>query len=329
MIRRLLTALALLPAILLIGCTAPRGHAHHRTAFDTRSTPQATRDLRGAVESDAPFDEALVSWDIRVPPGGAARLEARVARDGVWSDWMALAVRGEPSLLAPPVRSSGQDRVDVDLLLCRPAAEQLEWRVTTAGSAPVDLRSVWVTTTRTGQGRPISTRKPATFAHPVPHRSQREGGDDLAGRLCSPTAVAMVLGARGVDIGVADMAARVYDAEFDLYGNWLNNTLAACELGVPMHTTRIADWAEAEAFLRHGPIVVSLRAFRAEELEGAGYSSDSGHLIVLRGFDARGGVLVRDPAFSEPDQADRVYRRDQLTRLWLLDKKGTAYVLAD
>lgn len=323
MSRRLLAALALLSAVMLVGCTAPRGHTHHRTTFDT---PQ---DLTGAVPSAGAFDEALISWDVRVPPGSAARLEARVARAGAWSDWMALAVRGEPSLLPPPVRTSGHDRVDVDLLLCQPAAEQLEWRVTTAGPGPVDLRSVWVTTTRNGQGRPISTRKPAAIAHPIPHRSQREGGDDLAGRLCSPTAVAMVLASRGVDIGVGDLAARVYDPEFDLYGNWLNNTLAACELGVPMHTTRITDWAEAETFLRRGPIVVSLRPFRAEELHGAGYASDSGHLIVLRGFDARGGVLVRDPAFSEPDQADRVYRRDQLTRLWLLDKRGTAYVPAD
>jgi hypothetical protein len=328
-IRRLPIAFALLLAVGLSGCAAPRGHAHQRTAFDAPAMARTPGGVTGAVTPAGPFDEALVSWDVRVPSGSAARLEARVARAGVWSDWMALAVRGDPSLLPPPLRTSGQDRVDVDLLLCRPPAEQLEWRVITAGPGPVETRSVWATTTRSGAGGPLSAHEPAAFAHPVPHRSQRDGGDHLAGRLCSPTAIAMVLGARGVDIGVADMAARVYDAEFDLYGNWLNNTLAACELGVPMHTTRIADWAEAESFLRRGPIVVSLRAFRADELDGAGYTSDSGHLIVLRGFDGRGGMLVRDPAFDDPDAADRVYRRDQLTRLWLLDKKGTAYVPAD
>jgi hypothetical protein len=165
--------------------------------------------------------------------------------------------------------------------------------------------------------------------HAVPHKAQRDGGEELGGRLCSPTAVAMVAASRGVDVPVADMAARVYDAEFDLYGNWVNNTLAASELGVPMHVTRIGSWEEAARFMRRGPIVISLPPFDERELTGAGYSSASGHLIVLHGFDGRGGVLVRDPAHGDEAEAARVYRRDELTRLWMIENKGTAYVLSE
>lgn len=328
----LIAALALCTIALAgAGCAGPGdAHRHERVVF----APDARAPVGSASLAAAPFDEALLSWDVRLDDGVGARLEARVRQDGRWSRWMTVAARGGGDVFdAGPLRRDGAAWVDIDVVMCDTPCDAIEWRVEAAGPGGgiggAAVRSVWLTATGVGAAGPYEPEPdPPAFAHEVPHKAQRDGGEELAGRLCSPTAVAMVLAAAGLEVGVVEMAALVHDAEFDIYGNWVNNTLAASELGVPMHVTRIGSWAEAEAFMRRGPIVISLPPFDERELDGAGYSSRSGHLIVLRGFDGRGGVLVRDPAHADPGEAARVYRRDQLTRLWLLRNKGTAYVPA-
>lgn len=312
---------------LLAGC-AQTGHRHTRSVTDPDARLHDNAPAIGsAIIESPPFDEALLSWDVRLGEGASAVLDAQVRRGGVWSAWLRIARRG-PAVCEPPRREDPLARIDVDMIVCREPADAIRWRVLSCGG-PAEVRTVWVTTTGVGLGEPLrDAAEPPAVAHPVPHKAQREGGEELGGRLCSPTAVAMVVESRGVPAEVGEMAARVHDADFDLYGNWVNNTLAACEMGVPMCLTRIRDWTETEAFLREGPVIVSLPPFSRRQLEGAGYSSASGHLIVLTGFDGAGGVLVRDPAHADPAEAARVYRRDQLTRLWLVENKGTAYVLA-
>lgn len=318
--------LAGLLAAVLAGCTTA-GHRHARFAADPeiRLDASGSRIESAAIGSPA-FDEAVLSWDIVLHDGASAALDASVLQGGVWSGWLRVARRGA-RVCVPPVREADSVRIDVDTVICREPAEAIRWRVSVC-DGPVTVRSVWVTTTGVGRGGAWTDEPhPGPVAHAVPHKAQRDGGAELGGRLCSPTAVAMVVESRGVPVGVGDMAERVYDADFDLYGNWVNNTLGACELGVPMRLTRIGSWAEARSFLEAGPIVVSLPPFRERELSGAGYSSASGHLIVISGLDEAGGVLVRDPAHPDAAGATRVYRRDQLTRLWLRENKGTAYVL--
>lgn len=332
-VRRTVALACVVAAGLLGGGCAARpaaGHAHTRTIERTDRVSASPGVVAEGIAKAGPFDEALLSWDIWLEPGVAARLEARVGRDAGWSDWLTIATRGDRDTPfdRPPLRRSGVDRVDVDMIVCETPADALEWRIVGAGEGSVRVNAVWVTTTAIAAGDAVGMAPPEPLSYAVPHRAQREGGAELGGRLCSPTAVAMVVSSRGVDIGVAEMAERVLDHEFDLYGNWVNNTLAASELGVPMRLTRIGSWAEARAFMQLGPIVVSLPPFDECDLIGAGYSSASGHLIVLRGFDGRGGVLVRDPAHERAEDAARTYRIEDLTRLWLVENKGTAYVLA-
>lgn len=326
--------LSLLSLVLLAqaACTATRAHRHQRFSDDVARTVAAPGVIESETLTPEPFDEALISWDISLGEGSAARLETRVARGGVWSEWLTLGVRGDREAAFPsePLRRSGGDRVDVDVLICQEPADQLAWRAVVAGDGSAEIRSVLVTTTGVARGQSFRMGpRPRPIAHTVPHMAQRDGGAELSGRLCSPTAVAMVIGSQGVDIGVKEMADRVYDHAFDLYGNWVNNTLAASELGVPMHATRVGSWAEAQEHLARGPMVISLPPFSKSELRGAGYRSRSGHLIVIRGFDKWGDVLVRDPAHAEATEAARTYRLDQVTRLWLVRNKGTAYVLTD
>ncbi|MEM9372652.1 MAG: C39 family peptidase [Planctomycetota bacterium] len=316
------------------GACAPRTHRHELLIDPSYTQPahageDGTWITNGAAHERSPFDEALLSWDVRLPDKQAGvRLEARVrSTGGLWSRWLSVARRGA-AVLPAPERDDPIAIVDVDMIVCGSVCDAIAWRVVGVGQSPPDISGVWITTTEIHGGAGVlQAAEPGLIEHDVPHRSQHEAGGTLGGRLCSPTSVAMVLASKGVDAPVLEVAERAYDSDFDLYGNWVNNTLASSELGVPMRVTRIGSWSEARRYLERGPIVVSLPPFHEQELAGAGYSSASGHLIVIAGLDDRGGVIVRDPAHGE--DSGRIYRRSQLTRLWLLKNKGTAYVLGE
>lgn len=150
----------------------------------------------------------------------------------------------------------------------------------------------------------------------------------LAGRLCSPASLSMVLAFHGVECPVGDLAARVRDPDADLYGNWPRNIQAAYELGVPGILTRFNCWkAVADHLSRGQPIIASIRAPRGV-LRNAPYRElNGGHLIVLTGLDGRGGVLVNDPAAGTAEQGQCVYSMRDLTKAWMELGNGTAYVL--
>jgi hypothetical protein len=142
----------------------------------------------------------------------------------------------------------------------------------------------------------------------------------------APTSLAMLLAFRGVERPTLEVAQRAFDARHDLYGNWTRNVQAAWSFGVPGHLARFADWKGVAAELERGqPLVISIAA-KAGELAGAPYASTEGHLLVVTGFDGKGGVLVNDPAAEDAAKGKRVYRADELAKVWLA-RGGTAYVL--
>ncbi len=173
---------------------------------------------------------------------------------------------------------------------------------------------------------PLST-KPPRYSIAVPTRSQRTQKPEIAGRICSPTSVSMVLAAYGQNQSVLDVANLAFDTRHDLYGNWPRNVQTAYSLGVPGYLTRVASWREVEDLLAlNWPVVISIQT-KPGELRGSPYKETDGHLIVIRGIDANGNIMVNDPAVEDPTKAALTYFRDDLTTVWLKRTLGTAYVL--
>jgi hypothetical protein len=73
----------------------------------------------------------------------------------------------------------------------------------------------------------------------------------------------------------------------------------------------------------HVPLALSI-AWEENELPGSPLPRSDGHILVVRGFDRDGNVLVNDPAL--PDIAG-VYPRVAFEMLWLR-AGGIAYVVA-
>jgi hypothetical protein len=335
-------------------------------------------DILASPDID-PFVEALLSWNVEVPPGAGVRFEVRVglqdrSTDGAleltytWSDWLYL---GECGDLPPrlPIRTEfefvgtgGTPRVrggvEVDAIVSDQPLDAIQWRAIAARGLPIApahdpgaitrpivLRRVALCTTasldktplhvpsvsRTPPGRISSAESLARamngFAIDVPFRSQRTPDPLLSGRLCSPTSVAMVLASNGVVRPVFDVASRAYDSRHDIYGNWPRNIQAAYTLGVPGYLTRFSQWSDVYNTLNAGtPLIVSIQAKKGE-LRGAPYSETGGHLIVVRGYNAAGDLLVNDPASGEEANGRLVYNREDLQKVWFERTLGTTYVL--
>jgi hypothetical protein len=282
------------------------------------------------------FNEAIVSWNVDVPDGAGFVIEARVARAlAPWSPWLRFGRFG-PGVDATPAATTFEDgAVEVDIFRAQSRFERIQVRMRVLGDlGGVRMRRLAVCVSDTLPGREfrqqacqgvlIETRKPP----PVPFRSQHSAAPELAPRVCSPACVAMVMEAYGVARTTAEVAARAYDAEHDLYGNWANAVQAAYSFGVPGYVTRIMnDFYAFEALYEGQPLIASV-AFDHGQLRDSPIPSSKGHLIVLTGVAADGGFHANDPAAVDAKRGQVVYRAEDLVNVWIL-RGGIAYVLLD
>lgn len=296
------------------------------------------------------FEEALVSWNASVPEGTGMCLELRVRESGKtpWSPWLYVGDWG--TVTPPPLYLRKDDpggpkvdasaplrtefeggKVDVDFFVSTRTWGRAQYRVRTttaepAKSRPVLLRSVSLCFSRRVDG-PIPAHAPALERRiEVPFRSQKTEKPEIAGRICSPTSVAMLLEHRGVSNSTQQVADLLFDRRHDIYGNWTRAVQGAYELGVPGYLARFGDWKSVEESIASGqPLVISIAA-KQGELVGAPYESTAGHLLVLTGFDGKGGVHVNDPAVADAAAGARTYSRTDLERVWMA-RGGTSYVL--
>jgi hypothetical protein len=358
--------LAAAAAVFVLGSacstTVDRGNAHgavpaewfeslpsrrHTTVVDAhdelpRFEPH-TRDASRAtsrVVSVPPFVRLVASCNARVGAGGGFALDVRVSADtnAAWSPWCRLLTWGvDVGATADTALAFDGGRVAVDELLLEREQHRHQYRVVAVGD--VELEHVCVCTSAAPRSTDASSfdaawRPERPIELDVRPRSQKSQSAALAPRVCSPTSLAMALDWHGVDVPSHAVAGAVFDPANDIFGNWPRNVQGAFALGVPALLVRYDSWDAVEAtFVRGLPIVASI-GVEPGQLDGAPYTRTSGHLVVLRGIDANGDVLVADPAAAPngegadapAPEALRTYRRAQLQTVWM-ERGGTAYVL--
>jgi Peptidase_C39 like family len=305
--------------------------------------------------------EAIPSWNATTPRGTWVSVRMRTRTPGGrMSSWDSLG-RWASHERRFDRRTFGEQaddltRVAVDTLRSRGVARLTRWRVRVtlhrrAGtSATPRLHSVGAMASRLPGGNPPTT--PTTMRGQrditVPRRSQmihrghypQWGGGGEA--WCSPTSTTMVLGhwdrgprprayrwvGRGHRNPAVDYAARAtFDYGYDGAGNWAFNVAYANRYRTSSFVTRLRSLREAERFIRRGiPLVASIN-FGPGELDGAPISSTAGHLLVIRGFTANGGVIANDPAARRNSGVRRVYKRGQFADAWVGGSGGLVYVI--
>ncbi len=240
---------------------------------------------------------------------------------------------------------------------------RVELRADPDAQGPPLLRGVAASTADPGPppshvSQPAS-RRPVDLAVPgfsqQTHRGEYPAYDRGGEAWCSPTSVAMVLAywrvgptrrelatlgpdpvfdAHGRADAVVDWAAaHTYDFAYHGAGNWSFNTAYAAAYGLDATVRHLTSLREVEAWVRRGvPVVVSIAwdntdANPANDLAGAPLGRSRGHLLVVRGFTARGDVLVNDPAAPDNAHVRRGYDRAQFERDWLAASGGAAYII--
>jgi hypothetical protein len=291
--------------------------------------------------STLPFNEVVPSWNIDLPPGSGFRAQLRVLslQDDATSSWYDLGAWGRAPDSEPGAVRDELGVVDVDVLRCERTFDVAEvrfaLRAAPDGRLP-HVRRVALCVSNTTGDPGLAAAHAAPLEHlparlwqrrlDVPFRSQRAEDPAIAGRICSPTSVSMVLAFYGVERPTAEVAERAYDAEHDIYGGWARAVQAAFEEGVPGLVTRFGTWDEVQLQIAEGrPVIASIRA-RQGELRGAPYPSTDGHLVVITGFDAEGDVHVNDPAAADAAGGVITYAREDMQRVWL-ERGGVGYLL--
>jgi hypothetical protein len=141
---------------------------------------------------------------------------------------------------------------------------------------------------------------------------------------CAPASMAMLAGTWGMTPGVAEVAAGVFDHAYAGTGNWTFAVAYAGACGLAGAAAYLRDLVNVERFIAAGlPIAVSI-SWSGDALPGAPLDHSDGHILVVRGFDARGDVIVNDPA--QP-AVRHVYDRAAFARCWL-DHGGVALLVA-
>lgn len=298
-------------------------------------------------------DQAVASWNLDAGTVALIETRARTA-DGSWHPWQVLARWGQTGdrRSAEPGDAGAGPVVDTDVLTAAKggAFDAVQLRVTLAEDAPSPrpLRLAAVNFTapdrdgRAGQvARGAEPRGAASALVPLSQRAY-PARDDLGGggpAWCSPTSltvVALAWGARipdaapedvppGADPRVPWLARAVYDAAYHGTGNWSFNAAVAGELGFDAVVTRLASLHSASALTGAGiPLIASI-SFGPGELAGADYDT-AGHLLVIRGFDADGDVLVADPANPGGAAGLRIYPRAAFDAAWARSRR-TVYLI--
>ncbi len=292
------------------------------------------------VEGPIAFNEAIVSWNVDVPTGAGCVFEARVARgaerDAAWSPWLKFGRCGDVIDAAPTETEFADGKVDVDVFKSKMRFERIQVRMRRLGDAAaaanVRVPRLAICLSDTLPDRGLTPHHDGLDRveprRAVPYRSQHAVDASIARRVCSPTCVAMVMEAYGVARTTEEVAARSFDAEHDIYGNWTNAVQAAYSFGVPGYVDRFENIEDARRFVNDGkPLIVTV-AFESGALRGAPMESTKGHLIVLTGVTDRGDFTVNDPAARDAKSGQTVYRAEDLAKVWI-ERNGVAYVLLD
>lgn len=288
-----------------------------------------------------PYDTAIASWNALTPPGTWIQVELRAFRpNGAhWTKFynMGFWASGTSTIKRSSVTGQGDadGSIATDTLQLRGAelATRYQYRLTLftkdrAVSPTVRLMAV-MTSQKAEEPNGlnlVSDRQAWGVELAVPRRSQmlyKDGGEVW----CSPTSTSMVLAYWGFSVPVPTAAAATYDYVYKGNGAWHFNTAWAGDFGLEAYVTRLSSMVQVEEWISAGVPVIMSYAAGAGELPGTPYTSTSGHIMVIRGFDARGNVIVNDPAAASDRGVRFVYDRAILERLWLTHSGGTVYLV--
>lgn len=317
--------------------------ASSNVGFTWRSDPvefpavgQESSVVVPTITPAAPFNEAIVSWNVSPAKGAHVTVEARVKSDGTDSKWYCLAEwELDDAGKRVSVEKQGDDLGDVltDTLSLKKPAQSIDVRLrlrrTAEGPTPI-LKLVTVSTADTKRISPSTNEVSPAWGKVVDVPQRAQGNYPRGSVLCSPTSVSMMLWHYSKELkrpelnqDVPEVEANVWDPVYDGAGNWpFNAAYAGSFPGMTSYVARFRGIQDLEKWIDAGlPVVCSVSL---DILMGKEKPRASGHLVVLVGFEKNGDPVFNDPAHR--DSVRRTYKRENFEKAWLRSSRAVYIV---
>jgi hypothetical protein len=305
--------------------------------FTTTNAPNAAETVLTSPEigSRIKFDEAIVSWNARAPSGSYVVFELRAIYEKSATKYYTLGIWSTDPVRHPRRSVSNQDdpdgAVSTDVLKLKQPAQHFQVRIRLSSEGPLNPALKFLGISLADTKATLAELEPDRSAWeqliPVPERSQMAYPNGKV--LCSPTTVSMLLGYWAetlkrpkIDHSVPEIAAAVYDSQWQGTGNWPFNTAFAGSIdGIRAYITRLSDVSELETWISHKiPVGLSLDYDRLRA-KGPG---PNGHIVACVGFTKQGDPILNDPGTSA--NVRKVFPRKNLIDAWSCSK-NTVYVI--
>lgn len=281
------------------------------------------------THSDLPeFTQLVFSWNgFRCCTGYFSFwVQARDQQTRQWSNWHKMIEWGnttQRSYLSTQDQMTSYHHVRLEMNAGH-AGDAFRIRVMAHDNADLSLiKALTVSLSHLGKFQPEDigttiTSLPSVHIKNVPCKSQIILQHEDNRKMCSPTSCSMLIGyLMGSVIDPIDFALQAYDRGLEAYGSWPFNMAHAferCNGQIGFAIARLASFGALHKHLQDGvPVVVSVRG----ELEGAPKKYESGHLLVVVGWNARKKrVICHDPALDEDKKTVKHYPLESFLRAW-------------
>jgi len=290
------------------------------------------------LKADFPFNELLPSWNVDAPKGANFHVYIRTSEDSKrWTTWYSM---GWYVFSQRPQVALNDDFgwVDEDHILLNRPHRYYQYRITFFRGellvSPV-LRLFAVTYTNALSNKavyeefhrsiPKLDKKTWARSLPVPFRSQLWEDEKVRSSVCGPTTVAMILEFHDINVTTRELCEKCYDEKHRAFGLWPRHIQAAADYGLSGWIQRFRSWEAAQELVAQGcPIVASVKMSNCV-ISNAPDEWSGGHILIIRGFDANGDVLVNDPAWESEEKGVTTYKREELGRAWF-DEGGVGCI---
>ena len=286
--------------------------------------------LSPEIKAGMSWNELVVSWNAAAPAGAFLTIEAAAIVPGRPKKFSMLGIWSSDNNSFPRTSVRGQQdefsKVDTDTLVLNDPAETVQVRVTLGGTTTLAPTLKFLGLAFANTKITPTYRQPNLAAWGkiiiTPEHSQHGYPNEKG--WCSPTSLSMVLSRWSEKLNrpelnrsVPEVAAAVYDRDFDGTGNWpFNTAFAGSFKGMRSYVTRLDDLAEVEDWIAAGiPVILSARW---DWLQTGRPLDSTGHLIVCIGFTDSGDVVVNDPAahLERGDAVRQIYKREDVIYSW-------------
>ena len=281
------------------------------------------------------FNEVIVSWNAEAHQDSYLIIEARASQSNAPTKYYKLGLWSTnparyPRQSVPNQKDSDGD-VSTDVLMLSRPANQVQIRVTLGGDkihgSALKFLGLSMTDTTISPSELPPNRDAWDKLIAVPERTQMIYPNGKT--LCSPTTVSMLMGfwaqklkRSELDRSVPEIAAAIYDSQWQGTGNWpFNMAYAGSFPGMRAYVTRLSDVSELEAWIVRGiPVGLSVDYDR---LRGKG-PGPNGHIVACVGFTKEGDPVINDPGTFQ--HVRKVFSRNNLAYSWAASK-NTVYLV--